>query len=491
MYARNLTGMRILGPLTVCLVLASCTATTEPDPPAPGSETTRAPTSEPPTPEPSPEPPAEEPLVLAVHATRSVSDVPVAAARRLLARGARSWTAIGQDGEAMQVVSGGLPTGVAPGAEALHHASIALDRVRTSSDTVAAVPASEVDATVRVLTVGGVHPLRSPDDYPVRVPTGAEPGTVVTMTVVGDVMLGRGVGDVLDAAGDPAAVLRPLAERLASADVTVGNLESTLSDNGSPTQADSFAADPAVRRGLRLAGFDALTLANNHLGDFGPVALGETLDLLRGGGFEWFGGGRNLDRARRPLVIEVDGVSTGFYGTESIGETPAATATTGGTNRLNMPPRTGDLDRETLRRIAGDLRRLAGQVDTVVVVPHWGTQYTHVPEPIQRRVARVFARAGADLVLGGHPHWVQGWEQVDDTTVVHSLGNFVFDMDFATQTMEGVFVEIVTWDGEVKAVEPVPYLMDDDFTPRFAPGPSGQSVLDDMWSTSTGPYAVP
>jgi poly-gamma-glutamate synthesis protein (capsule biosynthesis protein) len=156
-----------------------------------------------------------------------------------------------------------------------------------------------------------------------------------------------------------------------------------------------------------------------------------------------------------------------------------------------MPPRTGPLDRATLRRMAKDLRRLATQVDTVVVVPHWGTQYTHVPEPIQRRVARGFARAGADLVLGGHPHWVQGWEQMDDTTVVHSLGNFVFDMDFSTQTMEGVFVEIVTWDGEVKAVEPMTYLMDDDFTPRLAPGPSGQSVLDDMWSTSTGPYVVP
>ena len=483
--------MRFLGPLAACLVLASCTATTEPDPPAPSSETTRAPTPEPPD-EPAPEPVVEEPLVLAVHATRSVSDVPVAAARRMLARGARSWTAIGQEGEAMRVVSGGLPTGVAPGATALDHASIALDRVRTSSDAVAVVPASEVDATVRVLTVGGVHPLRSPDDYPVQVATGGEPGTVVTMTVVGDIMLGRGVGDVLDEAGAPAAALRPLAERLASADITVGNLESTLSDNGSPTQGtDSFAADPAVRRGLRLAGFDALSLANNHLGDFGPVALDETLDLLRDGRFEWFGGGRNLDRARRPLVIEIDGVSTGFYGTESIGETPAATATTGGTNRLNMPPRTGPLGRATLRRMAKDLRRLATQVDTVVVVPHWGTQYTHVPEPIQRRVARVFARAGADLVLGGHPHWVQGWEQMDDTTVVHSLGNFVFDMDFSTQTMEGVFVEIVTWDGELKAVEPMPYLMDDDFTPRLAPGPSGQSVLDDMWSTSTGPYVVP
>jgi len=490
--------MRLLGPLAMCLVLASCTAATEPEPPQPSAAESDVSEPSGPTPsesssEPTAEPPLDnEPLALAVHATRLVSDVPVAAARRLLARGAGTWSAIGQDGGAMRVVAGGLPEDVAPGPMPLAAAAAALDRVRARPGTLAVVPASEVDATVRVVTVGGVHPLRSPDDYPLRVPTSDEPGAVVTMTVVGDVMLGRGVGDVLAQAGDPAAVLRPLAERLASSDITVGNLESTLSDNGTPTQGgDSFAADPAVRRGLRLAGFDAVSLANNHLGDFGPVALAETLDLLDAAGFGWFGAGRDLDRARRPLVVEIAGVRTGFYGTESIGETPAATASSGGTNRLDMPPRTGPLDRAALQRIARDVRRLAGRVDTVVVVPHWGTQYTHVPEPIQRRVARVLARAGADLVLGGHPHWVQGWEQVGDTTVVHSLGNFVFDMDFSTQTMEGVFLEIVTWDGEVKAVEPVPFLMDDDFTPRVAPGPPGASVLADMWSTSTGPYAVP
>ena len=92
----------------------------------------------------------------------------------------------------------------------------------------------------------------------------------------------------------------------------------------------------------------------------------------------------------------------------------------------------------------------------VVVIPHWGTQYTHRPEPSQREAARAFAAAGADLVVGGHPHWVQGWEVSKSAVIVHSLGNFVFDMDFQTKTREGIFVEIVLWGGKVKAVEPVP-----------------------------------
>ena len=149
------------------------------------------------------------------------------------------------------------------------------------------------------------------------------------------------------------------------------------------------------------------------------------------------------------MVITREGVRIGFIGTESIGETPAAAGTRAGTNRLDMPPRTGPLNRTALRRIAGDIRRLKRDVDVVVVIPHWGTQYTHRAEASQRAAARTFAAAGADLVIGGHPHWVQGWETAGSGIVV--LGNFIFDMDFRIKTQEGIFVEIVLWDGQVKA----------------------------------------
>ena len=142
-------------------------------------------------------------------------------------------------------------------------------------------------------------------------------------------------------------------------------------------------------------------------------------------------------------------------------------------------------------RIAGDIADLSERVDVVVVIPHWGTQYTHRPEQSQRVAARAFAAAGADLVLGGHPHWVQGWERFGPTTVVHSLGNFVFDMDFQTKTREGVFLEIVLWGGAVKAMEPVPYVIDDQFRPRLVTGDRADGILDDMWRTSRGSYARP
>jgi poly-gamma-glutamate synthesis protein (capsule biosynthesis protein) len=102
-------------------------------------------------------------------------------------------------------------------------------------------------------------------------------------------------------------------------------------------------------------------------------------------------------------------------------------------------------------------------------------------------VARRLVRAGADLVVGGHPHWVQGVDSVDGVPVLHSLGNFVFDMDFMTETMEGVVLEATFWGSELKAVRLLPYRIDpDSFAPR---GVAGADVLADVWSTSTGPYS--
>ncbi len=420
------------------------------------------------------------PLALVVHATRPLADVPTEAARRLLVERPDRWSAIGQPGGRMRLLvaaDGSTPAKV-------------LQAVRRSTEVLGVLPAAEVDPTVRVLTVGGRSPLRDPQAYPIKVPWPKPLPEVTTLAVVGDVMLARRVGRAI--ADDPVAPFRPLAARLARAEVTVGNLESSLSTAGAPTQgADSFGASPRVLRGLKAAGFDLVSLANNHLGDYGNRAMDETFDRLRGADLAYVGAGHNLVEARRPVLITRKGIRIGFLATDSIGETPAATNRGPGTNRLNMPPRTGPLDWKALHLISADIRRLKTTVDVVVIISHWGTQYTHRPEPSQRTAARAFAKAGADLVIGGHPHWVQGWERIGSTTVVHSLGNFIFDMDFSTKTREGVFVEVVLWGGHVMAVEPVPYAIDGAFAPRLAHGKRAAVILADVWSTSRGPYAVP
>jgi poly-gamma-glutamate capsule biosynthesis protein CapA/YwtB (metallophosphatase superfamily) len=311
---------------------------------------------------------------------------------------------------------------------------------------------------------------------------------VTRLLVVGDIMLGRRVADP----ERPVHALRFLAPRIRTADIAVGNLESTLSDDGAPTQGDdSFAAPPGTLAGLERLGFDAMSLANNHTGDFGVPAMLESVRRFRASDVAGFGAGRDLAAASRPAVVEHDGVRFGFLGFNAIGETPQATPSSPGAVSVRMPPRTGPLQRADLDHVTGLVRDLAGRVDVVVVLPHWGTQYTHVAEPVQSLVGRALVRAGADLVVGGHPHWVQGLERAGDAVIAHSLGNAVFDMDFMEQTMEGVTLTATFRDDRLVDVALGPYRMGPDFSPRPATGDVAAGILADVRAHHVGDYRAP
>lgn len=315
-----------------------------------------------------------------------------------------------------------------------------------------------------------------PPGTPVETATPPAPPPRLELVVVGDIMLGRGVAA---AHSDPTATLRPFRPLLRGADITVGNLESTLSRRGEPLQPgdDSFAAEPAVLAGLADAGFDALSLANNHLGDYGEAALLDTVAALDRSRITPFGAGRDLRGALRPAIVERSGVRVGFLGFNAIGETPEAAPGRPGALSVSMPPRTGPLDRAELRRVLGAVRRLSRRVDVTVVLPHWGEQYTRAPGPVQQQVGRRLVEAGADLVAGGHPHWVQRAERHRGVVIAHSLGNFVFDMDFMAETMEGVVLTATLEGSRVVDVDYVPYRMDSSFTPRRVRGGAAREVL--------------
>ena len=287
--------------LVSLLALTGCSLTqADPGPsPSPSAASSAGSPSAPsPTPSTSPTPTAAatQPLALVVHATRPVADVPVAAARRVITERPNRWSAIGQAGGRMRLVSFGDGT-----------SADVLRAVRSRIDVLGVLPAADVDPSVRVLTVGGRHPLRDPERYSLQVPAADPAPAVTTITIVGDVMLGRRVGRAI--ADDPRTAFRPLADRLSRADITVGNLESTLSTDGQPTQGgDSFGASPRVLRGLASAGFDVVSLANNHVGDYGDRALRQTLNRLKGAKLPYVGAGRNLTEARRPVVLTRDGV---------------------------------------------------------------------------------------------------------------------------------------------------------------------------------------
>ncbi|WP_244930364.1 CapA family protein [Nocardioides sp. W7] len=431
------------------LTLTACTSASAPEVEPTGSTPSSA-SSEPAPSEPAPSEPALPDPVLAVvgHATEPQLELSRAAYRRIVDGDLDRWR--GRD-----VVAGIRDVERRPGA-------------------IAVVPLDEVGPTVVAARVAGVDPVR---DDP----------RAVELVVGGDLMLVRGVPSA-------AGALRPLARRLRSADLAVANLESTLSRDGAPTQGgDSFGATPALLGPIRRAGLDVLSLANNHAGDYGPRALVETVDVLADSPVVPVGAGRDLAAASRPAYVERGGVRFAFVAFNAIGETPRATRTEPGALSVRMPPRTGPLVAADLRHVAAVVRRAARRADVVVVLPHWGTQYTHEPEDIQRVVGRRLVRAGADLVVGGHPHWVQGVDAVDGVPVLHSLGNLVFDMGparFPVQAREGVLLEATFWGAELRAVRLAPYRMDPTtYAPRLLGGPDAAGVLADVWGASTGPYA--
>jgi poly-gamma-glutamate synthesis protein (capsule biosynthesis protein) len=424
--------------------LAGCTEQADPAPVPDTGPAPSAPTS--PAAAPTTGVDAEAEAVMVVNRARRVREVSASRAERIRSGQARGWRPV---------------------------ATVA--RVAREPRAVAFVPLREVRPWVRAVTVAGVDPLA---------------GTT-TVRVVGDIMLDRGVA-AASPPDDPVWTLRTVRGLLAGADLTVGNLESALSENGEPQQPgdDSFAASPAVLDGLAGLGVDALSLANNHTGDYGETALLETLAAVRRSPVVGFGAGRDLAEASRPVVLEADGLRVGLVGFNAIGETASATADSPGALSVRMPPRTGPLNGADLRHLLRVVRRLDRRADVVVVVPHWGGNYTHVADPAQTRVARRLAAAGADLVAGGHPHWVQGIERVGSAVVAHSLGNLVFDMDFMEQTMEGVALTARFAGDRLVAVELTAYRLDGSFRPRVVSGPEAAGVLEDVRAHSRGAFSA-
>lgn len=239
------------------------------------------------------------------------------------------------------------------------------------------------------------------------------PAAGMSIVFVGDIMLDGGPGHAITSGRDPFAACSQL---LANADYSVGNLECVLGTGGERMlKPYSFRAAPDSPRFLKKH-FSAVSLANNHSGDFGPAGLVEQMRILAEAGIPAFGAGRTLAEARQPLVLDRHGFKVallGFNGFRAL--TTAATA-----DRAGSAP----LEEE---QVLEDIRTARKRADAVVPFVHWGPENTPQPRPAQARLARKMIDAGAAAVIGGHPHVTQTVEMFRGVPIVYSLGNFVFD----------------------------------------------------------------
>jgi poly-gamma-glutamate capsule biosynthesis protein CapA/YwtB (metallophosphatase superfamily) len=258
---------------------------------------------------------------------------------------------------------------------------------------------------------------------------------------VGDINL----GDVPGAAIETEGVRYPwesAGRALRRADIAFGNLESAVSERGEPFPKQfNFRGTPDALAGLRKhSGIDVLNLANNHVGDFGPTAMLDTVRGVERLGMRAVGAGPNLRRALQPQVVQRLGLRVAFVGFSNI--LPLEFAAERGRPGVAWA---------TYESVAEAVRAARQRADVVVATFHWGIEKMPYETAEQAELARVAAAAGAQLVIGAHPHVLQPLRREGAALVAYSLGNFVFGAHSSDTAATGVLVTDLSAEGVIAA----------------------------------------
>ena len=241
--------------------------------------------------------------------------------------------------------------------------------------------------------------------------------------------------------GDISKCVSPeLLSIMQSADVMCLNNEFTYSENGSPMKGKmyTFRAKPERVSVLQEMGVDIVTLANNHVYDYGKEALLDTFATLDGAGIAYFGAGRNLEEAMEPVYVTLDEKVVAFVGAsraEKYKMTPQATETEAGILRC--------YDTELFLQ---SIKEADENADFVIAVVHWGTEYSYDLEDVQLKTGKMYLDAGADVIIGGHSHCLQGMEYYDGKPIVYSLGNYWFN----DKTLDSMLIELHFFGNDVE-----------------------------------------
>ncbi|HRG98793.1 MAG TPA: CapA family protein [Polyangiaceae bacterium] len=269
---------------------------------------------------------------------------------------------------------------------------------------------------------------------PAAPPAAAVPATI-RMIAVGDIMLGRSVGERI--AKDPSrSPFTEVADTLAGADIAVGNLECVLAPGGTAAKkAFTFRAPPEALPLLKRSGLDVVLVANNHILDFGTEPLGPMLAALDEAGIRHAGAGLTEAEAHAPTIVTARGLRVAFLGYVNV---PAEGTAAGFDTRKweakgSLP---GVAWAEPLR-VGAEVAEARTRADLVIVLLHAGSEEMMMSNAIQHSVARAAIDHGASAVLGTHPHRLQAIERYHGGLIAYSLGDFVFDgRDILTAMLE-------------------------------------------------------
>jgi poly-gamma-glutamate synthesis protein (capsule biosynthesis protein) len=239
------------------------------------------------------------------------------------------------------------------------------------------------------------------------------------------------------------------------ADLAITNHESPIADNWVfHLHGFTFSGKPELTEIFTRAGIDYMSLANNHIRDFGSSGIMDTRKHLKRYGIAFSGAGKDLQQARQLAILDVKGVKLAIVACSAHDWVWAGETYAGATPCLN-------------KYLVPDIRRANREADVVLVFPHWGVEYDRDPQGKQRKLAARWVKVGADLVLGHHSHVAGAIEEIDGSPIFYSLGNFIFDQNWATYTMESILLEVTFHADRLVQLRMHPFLTHDQAQPNF------------------------
>jgi hypothetical protein len=291
----------------------------------------------------------------------------------------------------------------------------ALALLSACDDPGQANPATQTTSAARATTTTERPTTTAQRAGGTREPTG-EP---VTLAFGGDVHFEGAIESRL--AANPATTLGPIAGVLRRADLAVVNLETAITERGTPAPKDfTFRAPPPALAALKEAGVDVASMANNHGLDFGVVGLRDSLAAAKAARFPVIGVGRDADEAYRAHLVTIKGQRIAVIGATQVLDSNLAAAWTAGDGKPGMASAYEEA------RLLAAVRAARQSADTVVVDLHWGRELVNCPIDRQRALAPKLVAAGADVVVGSHAHILLGGGYLRGAYVHYGLGNFVF-----------------------------------------------------------------
>lgn len=290
-----------------------------------------------------------------------------------------------------------------------------------------------------------------------KLPSGSEE---VSLIAVGDISYSRGVERIVEKQKDINYPFLKIGNYLKGADLVFGNLETPITTGAEiPDFSMLFRSNPGTEQALKQVSFSVLSLANNHTPNFGEKGLRDTFAYLEKAGIKYVGAGINEQEAYQPVYIEKKGVRFAFLAyndTDVVTASYEASDNRAGTAFMHID------------KMIEAVKEAKQNVDIVIVSMHAGNEYASKPNESQIKFAHAAIDAGANLVIGHHPHVVQTMERYKDKYIFYSLGNFVFDQPQSQETKEGLAIKAYFSKSGVDKISLMPVFMENLAQPREA-----------------------